>query len=139
MYGVTSPIFIRQLPGPTHPVEPDATDLPFFALPWDNSRNLFEFSANPIALAYYTNDRRDNLKTFGNIYGDFAILPALKLRSSVGLDLNLTHNKAFNQNFGDPDGGGSALGPAPDRASSQDRWTGRLPSPGSSGSATSAE
>ena len=85
------------------------TDLPFFATPWNNSNNRYEFSANPIALAYYANDRRDNFKTFGNIYGDFAVLPSLKLRSSVGLDLNLTHNKAFNQNFGDPDGGGSAL------------------------------
>ncbi|HWE41306.1 MAG TPA: TonB-dependent receptor [Gemmatimonadaceae bacterium] len=94
---------------PTYSASDPYTDLPFFALPWDNSRNLFEFSANPIALAYYTNDRRDNFKTFGNIYGDFAVLPALTLRSSVGLDLNLTHNKAFNQNFGDPDGGGSAL------------------------------
>jgi TonB-linked SusC/RagA family outer membrane protein len=94
---------------PTYSASDPYTDLPFFATPWDNSKNLFEFSANPIALAYYTNDRRDNFKTFGNVYGDFAILPALTLRSSVGLDLNLTHNKAFNQNFGDPDGGGSAL------------------------------
>ena len=94
---------------PTYSASDPYTDLPFFATPWDNSRNLFEFSANPVALAYYTNDRRDNFKTFGNIYGDFAVLPALTLRSSVGLDLNLTHNKAFNQNFGDPDGGGSAL------------------------------
>lgn len=101
---------VRKNPSdPTYSASDPWTDLPFFATPWDNSRNLFEFSANPIALAYYTNDRRDNFKTFGNIYGDFTVLPALTLRSSVGLDLNLTHNKAFNQNFGDPDGGGSAL------------------------------
>ncbi len=94
---------------PTYSASNPYTDLPFFATPWNNNNNRYEFSANPIALAYYTNDRRDNFKTFGNIYGDFAVLPALKLRSSVGLDLNLSHNKAFNQNFGDPDGGGNAL------------------------------
>ena len=45
----------------------------------------------------------------------YALLPALKFRSNVGLDLNLRHNKAFNRNFGDDNGGGSAV----------DRGTGR--------------
>ncbi len=94
---------------PTYSTGDPFTDLPFYTTPWDNNKNLFEFSSNPVALAYFTKDRRDNIKTFGNIYGDYALLPALKFRSNVGLDLNLRHNKAFNRNFGDDNGGGSAV------------------------------
>jgi TonB-linked SusC/RagA family outer membrane protein len=94
---------------PTYSAEDPFTDLPFFATPWSNSNNRYEFGANPVALAYYANDKRDNFKTFGNIFAEFALLPALKFRSNVGLDLNLRHNKALNQNFGDDNGGGSAL------------------------------
>ena len=31
------------------------------------------------------------------------------LRSNVGLDLNMSHNKAFNKNYGDDDGGGADI------------------------------
>ena len=94
---------------PTYSAEDPFTDLPFFATPWSNSNNRYEFGANPVALAYYANDKRDNFKTFGNIFAEYALLPALKFRSNIGLDLNLRHNKALNQNFGDDNGGGGAL------------------------------
>jgi TonB-dependent starch-binding outer membrane protein SusC len=94
---------------PTYSAKDPFTDLPFFAKPWDNSKNLFEFGANPVALAYYANDQRNNFKTFGNIYAEYALLSALKFKSNLGLDLNLRHNKALNQNFGDDNGGGSGL------------------------------
>jgi TonB-linked SusC/RagA family outer membrane protein len=94
---------------PTYSAADPFTDLPFFATPWSNSNNRYEFGANPVALAYYANDKRDNFKTFGNIFAEYALLPSLKFRSNVGLDLNLRHNKALNQNFGDDNGGGSAL------------------------------
>jgi TonB-linked SusC/RagA family outer membrane protein len=94
---------------PTYTAADPFTDLPFYATPWNNSNNIYEFGANPVALAYYANDQRDNFKTFGNIFAEYALLPALKFRSNVGLDLNLRHNKALNQNFGDDNGGGSAL------------------------------
>ena len=48
-------------------------------------------------------------------------MPALKLRSNNGLDLNLRHNKALNQNFGDDNGGGSSLDQGTGR---QNRTTG---------------
>ena len=103
-------IAVRKNPtDPTYSASDPFTDLPFYGKPWDNNNNLFEFSSNPVALAYFTKDRRNDIKTFGNIYADFALLPALKFRSNVGLDLNLTHNKAFNRNFGDDNGGGSAV------------------------------
>ena len=94
---------------PTYSAEDPFTDLPFFATPWSNSNNRYEFGANPVALAYYANDKRDNFKTFGNIFAEYALMPALKFRSNIGLDLNLRHNKALNQNFGDDNGGGGAL------------------------------
>jgi len=94
---------------PTYTAADPFTDLPFFAKPWDNNNNRYEFGANPVALAYFANDKRDNFKTFGNIFAEYALLPALKLKSNVGLDLSLRHNKALNQNFGDDNGGGGSL------------------------------
>jgi TonB-dependent starch-binding outer membrane protein SusC len=95
---------------PTYSAADPFTDLPFFATPWDNSNNKFEFGSNPVALAYYTNDKRDNFKTFGNVFAEYSLLKSddLKFRSNLGLDLSLTHNKAFLQNFGDNGGGGNA-------------------------------
>lgn len=98
---------------PTYSESDPFTDLPFFAQqqPWSNSNNRYEFGSNPVALAYFTNDRRNFFSTFGNIYAEYAILgdSSLKFKSNVGLDLDLTHNKAFAQNFGDNGGGGNAI------------------------------
>lgn len=94
---------------PTYSASDPFTDLPFFATPWDNNNNHYEFSANPVALAYFTNDKRNNFKTFGNMYAEYAVSSVLRFKSNLGVDLNLRHNKAFNQNFGDDNGGGSAL------------------------------
>jgi len=94
---------------PTYTTADPFTDLPFFAKPWNNNNNRYEFGANPVALAYYANDKRDNFKTFGNIFAEYALLPVLKFKSNVGIDLSLRHNKALNQNFGDDNGGGGTL------------------------------
>jgi TonB-linked SusC/RagA family outer membrane protein len=94
---------------PTYSARDPFTDLPFFTTPWDNNNNRYEFSSNPVALAFFTNDKRDNFKTFGNVYAEYALLDALRFKSNLGVDLNLRHNKAFNLNFGDDNGGGSAL------------------------------
>lgn len=96
---------------PTYRPDDPFTDLPFFTTPWDNNNNRYEFGANPVALAYFTNDKRNNFTTFGNVYAEYALLSdlALKFRSNLGVDLGLTHNKALAQNFGDDNGGGSAL------------------------------
>jgi TonB-linked SusC/RagA family outer membrane protein len=93
---------------PTYSASDPFTDLPFYTRPWIGSNNRYEFGANPVALAFYTNDRRNNFTTFGNIYAEYALLGdlSLKFRTNVGVDLALTHNKAVNQNFGDRDGGG---------------------------------
>jgi TonB-dependent starch-binding outer membrane protein SusC len=89
---------------PTYSARDPFTDLPFYAKPWNNNNNRYEFGANPVALAYYANDQRNNFKTFGNIYAEYALLSALKFKSNLGVDLNMRHNKALNQNFGDDNG-----------------------------------
>ena len=89
---------------PTYNAKDPFTDLPFFATPWVNSNNKYEFGSNPVALAYYANAERTNLKTFGNVYAEYALLDALKFKSNVGVDLNLRHSKAFYLNFGDDNG-----------------------------------
>ena len=96
---------------PTYSDDDPFTDLPFYKTPWDNNNNHYEFGSNPVALAFFTNDKRNNFKTFGNIYAEYALLKdhELKLRTNLGVDLNLTHNKAFNRNFGDDNGGGNAI------------------------------
>ncbi len=103
---------------PTYDPNDPFTDLPFYAQnlaanggKWNSNTNLYEFSSNPIAVAYFTNDKRSNFKTFGNVYAEYGFLKnkELKLKTILGIDLNLTHNKAFNRNYGDDDGGGATI------------------------------
>jgi hypothetical protein len=74
-------------------------------------RSLYEFVGNPVAQAFFTDDRRNTYTTFGNVFGEYAFLKnkELKFRTNVGIDLNFFHNKAFNENYGDDDGGGNEL------------------------------
>jgi TonB-dependent starch-binding outer membrane protein SusC len=103
---------------PSYTAADPYTDLPFYSQnlqenggSWNAGANKYEFGSNPIALAYFTNDKRNILKTFGTVYAEFAFLKdkELKLKTNLGVDLNMTHNKAFNQNFGDDDGGGATI------------------------------
>jgi TonB-dependent starch-binding outer membrane protein SusC len=96
---------------PTYSVDDPFTDLPFYKTPWDNNNNRYEFGSNPVALAFFTNDKRHNFKTFGNVYAEYSFLKdhQLKFKTNLGVDLNMTHNKAFNQNFGDDNGGGNPI------------------------------
>jgi TonB-linked SusC/RagA family outer membrane protein len=101
----------KNVTDPTYSERDPFTDLPFYKKPWNSSDNRYEFSSNPVALAYFTDDKRSNFKTFGNVFAEYAFLKhkELRLRSNVGVDLNLSHNKAFNENFGDDDGGGNGV------------------------------
>jgi len=96
---------------PTYSEQDPFTDLPFYKNNDVTAGGFdinYERTSNPIALAYFTDDKMDTYKTFGNFYGEYAFLQdkALRLRTNVGVDLNLYHSKTFNQNFGDDDGGG---------------------------------
>jgi len=108
----------KDVTDPTYSAEDPYTDLPFYSQNvaanggnWNGGANRYEFASNPLAIANFTNDKRSNFKTFGNVFGEFAFLQnkELKLRSNVGVDLNMIHNKAFNKNYGDDDGGGSSI------------------------------
>lgn len=100
---------------PTYSERDPFTDLPFYLHNnrdtggWESDK--YEWTQNPIALAYFTDDTRSHFKTFGNIFGEVSFLPEneLKFRTNVGIDLNYRHNKAFYPNFGDDDGAGSEI------------------------------
>lgn len=99
---------------PTYSERDPFTDMPFFtATGYDQglNRTMYEMVGNPIAQAFFTDDVRKIYKTFGNVYGEYAFLKdkELKFRTNVGLDLAFFHDKAFNENYGDDDGGGSAI------------------------------
>ena len=117
----------KDVSDPTYSVRDPYTDLPFYRNNdqanggWQS--NKYEYSSNPVQLAYFTNDKRSNFKTFGNVYAEYAFLrnKELKFRTNLGIDLNMTHNKVFNENYGDDDGGGNAT----------DKGTGRKNRPNS--------
>lgn len=97
---------------PTYTVRDPFTDMPFFTpTGYDQGlqRTMYEMVGNPIAKAYFSDDKSNIYKTFGNVYGEYAFLKEkeLKFRTNLGVDLSFFHNKAFNENYGDPDGGGS--------------------------------
>lgn len=99
---------------PTYSKNDPFTDMPFFISPGYDvglERGLYEMSQNPIAIAYFTDDTRKIYRTFGNVYGEYSFLKdkELTFRTNLGIDLSFFHNKAFDQNYGDPDGGGSAI------------------------------
>jgi len=103
----------KSITDPTYTANNPFTDLPFYknnnqTTGWDQN---FEKSQNPIALAYYSNDKRNTFRLFGNAYGEYTFLEdkSLTFRTNLGVDLLFRHNKAFLQNFGDDDGGGAAL------------------------------
>ena len=100
---------------PTYSGRDPFTDLPFYVHSDKDSggyeSDKYESTQNPVALAYFANDKRSHFKTFGNMFAEYAFLQdkSLKFRTNVGIDLNFTHNKAFDKNFGDDDGQGSDI------------------------------
>jgi TonB-dependent starch-binding outer membrane protein SusC len=89
---------------PTYSANDPYTDLPFYTGPDGGWSRNYEYSSNPIAIVHFTNDKRDTYQTFGNIYGEYAILAdkSLKFRSNLGADIRFSHNKNFAENYGDP-------------------------------------
>lgn len=99
---------------PTYSERDPFVDMPFYtATGYDNGlmRTMYEMDGNAIAMAYFADDKGSIFKTFGNIYGEYALLKnkELKFRTNVGLDLGNNHDKTFNENYGDDDGNGSAI------------------------------
>ncbi|MCC8154381.1 MAG: TonB-dependent receptor [Tannerellaceae bacterium] len=99
---------------PTYSVEDPFTDLPFYQYADQNGgfeSDKYEWTSNPIALAKYTDNKRRQYTTFGNVFAEYGFLSdkSLKFRSNLGLDMNMYHYKVFNINFGGDDGSGSGV------------------------------
>ena len=99
---------------PTYKAIDPYTDLPFYTYTPDlnpgNPGNFigkfssqYQESSNPLAIVHFNDDKRNNYRTFGNVYGEYGFLNdnALKFRSSIGADIIFDHNKKFAQTFGD--------------------------------------
>lgn len=86
---------------PTYSTKDPFTDLPFYVHNdrssggWESDK--YEWTQNPIALAYFTDDTRSHFKTFGNLFGEIAFLPEknLKFRTNLGVDLNFKTRKSI--------------------------------------------
>ncbi|WP_245586403.1 SusC/RagA family TonB-linked outer membrane protein [Olivibacter sitiensis] len=94
---------------PTWSASDPFTDLPFYVNNQVNTgyqSNKYELTRNPVAAAYFTDDVFSQIKTFGNLFGEYSLLAdkSLKFRTNVGIDLNVNHTKAFYENYGDDDG-----------------------------------
>lgn len=89
---------------PTYSIQDPFTDLPFYTGPDGGWSRNYEYSSNPLAIVKFTDDTRSNFQVFGNVFAEYAFLgdKSLKLRSSLGVDLQFSHNKIFAENFGDP-------------------------------------
>ncbi|MGG7663289.1 SusC/RagA family TonB-linked outer membrane protein [Dyadobacter sp. BHUBP1] len=74
---------------------------PFDAVHDDNGKYAESaMDPNPIAQAYRTENRRNRLRLFGNIFTEYEIASAVKFRSNFGLDLNYSRNKNYVPAFG---------------------------------------
>ncbi|MCH7401115.1 SusC/RagA family TonB-linked outer membrane protein [Belliella kenyensis] len=101
----------KSLDDPTYSPSNPFTDLPFYRGPGDFESSKYEFSQNPLAIAYFADDKMNNFKTFGNVFGEYNILGdgSLKFRTNFGADINFFYNRTFAQNYGDDDGGGAEI------------------------------
>ncbi|MFD2101332.1 SusC/RagA family TonB-linked outer membrane protein [Flagellimonas iocasae] len=99
---------------PTYTERDPFTDMPFYTETGYDvglQRSMYEMVGNPIARAYFTDNTERMYRTFGNVFGEYRFLKDknLTFRTNVGVDLSLFHNKVFNENYGDDDGGGNAI------------------------------
>ncbi|MFV5700964.1 SusC/RagA family TonB-linked outer membrane protein [Flavobacterium sp. XS2P12] len=93
----------KDVSDPTYTESNPYTDLPFYTGPNDGWSKIYEYTSNPIAIVHFTDDKRNTFQTFGNLYGEYALLrdKTLKFKSNLGVDIKFSHNKNFASNFGD--------------------------------------
>jgi TonB-linked SusC/RagA family outer membrane protein len=94
---------------PTYSTENPYTDLPFYKGPdsVDGWSHDYDSAYNPLAAVHFIDNKISDFRTFGNVFGTYSFLrdKSLKFKSSFGADITFSHDKKFNQNFGDNDGG----------------------------------
>ena len=69
------------------------TDLPQYP-------QFFGDGYNPVALAANTDNKEKLFRVFGNLYGEYKIVKGLKFKSDIGLDVIITEDKRFDENYG---------------------------------------
>lgn len=96
---------------PTYSAANPYTDLPFYKGPdsvngWSRD---YDSAYNPLAAVHFIDNKISAFRIFGNVFGEYSLLKdnSLKFKSSLGADITFAHDKKFNQNFGDNDGGDS--------------------------------
>ncbi|RYC69971.1 SusC/RagA family TonB-linked outer membrane protein [Spirosoma sordidisoli] len=71
----------------------DYADLPQFPA-------FFGDGYNPVGLAEKQDNKEQQYRVFGDIFGEWQILKNLRFRTAGGLDLNIVNRKTFNENWG---------------------------------------
>ncbi len=71
----------------------DYADLPAFPA-------YFGDGYNPVGLAQKQDNKEQQYRVFGDIFGEWQVIKNLRFRTSAGLDLNIVNRKIFNENWG---------------------------------------
>lgn len=71
----------------------DYADLPQFPA-------FFGDGYNPVGLAQKQDNKEQQYRVFGDIFGEWQIIKNLRFRTAAGLDLNIVNRKTFNENWG---------------------------------------
>lgn len=62
--------------------------------------NFFGDGYNPVALAMKTDNKEEQYRVFGDLYVEYKITKTLKFKSDIGLDVIVTDDKRFDENYG---------------------------------------
>ena len=62
--------------------------------------NFFGDGYNPVALAMKTDNKEKQYRVFGDLYAEYKISKTLKFKSDVGVDVIMTKDKRFDENYG---------------------------------------
>jgi TonB-dependent starch-binding outer membrane protein SusC len=78
---------------PIYNADGSYTDLPQYP-------QYFGDGYNPVALAENTDNKEKQFRVFGDIFGEYKIAKDLKFKTSLGLDVFITEDKRFDENYG---------------------------------------
>ncbi len=93
--------YFRTPPVPVYEPNGEYSDLPMFE-GYDRAKlnTWFGDGYNPVGLANKYDWTADRYRLFGNIFADFKIIEGLDFRTDFGVDLPITAEKRFNENWG---------------------------------------
>ena len=62
--------------------------------------DLYGDGYNPVGLANKQDNKQNQYRVFGNLYAEWQITKDLRFRTDGGLDLNISNQKTYNENWG---------------------------------------